>query len=79
MPEGIDADVVRKIIYERFDTSLGTGLGKVKGKMFRIGHLGECNDVSLMGTLCAVEMGLAIAGMSLKGSGVVAAMAELRK
>lgn len=79
MPEGIDADAVRKIIYDRFDASLGTGLGKVKGKMFRIGHLGECNDVSLMGTLCAVEMGLAIAGVPLKGSGVVAAMAELQK
>ena len=79
MPEGVDADAVRKIIYDRFDTSLGTGLGKVKGKMFRIGHLGECNDVSLMGTLCAVEMGLAIAGVSLKGSGVAAAMAELQK
>ena len=79
MPHGVDADAVRKIIYDRFDTSLGTGLGKVKGKMFRIGHLGECNDVSLMGTLCAVEMGLAMAGVSLKGSGVVAAMAELQK
>ncbi len=79
MPDGVDADAVRKIIYDRFDTSLGTGLGKVKGKMFRIGHLGECNDVSLMGTLCAVEMGLAMAGVSLKGSGVVAAMAELQK
>ena len=79
MPDGVDADALRKIIYDRFDTSLGTGLGKVKGKMFRIGHLGECNDVSLMGTLCAVEMGLAMAGVSLKGSGVVAAMAELQK
>ena len=79
MPEGVDADAVRKIIYERFDTSLGTGLGKVKGKMFRIGHLGECNDVSLMGTLCAVEMGLSVAGVALKGSGVVAAMSELQK
>ena len=79
MPDGVDADAVRKIIYDRFDTSLGTGLGKVKSKMFRIGHLGECNDVSLMGTLCAVEMGLAMAGVSLKGSGVVAAMAELQK
>jgi len=79
MPDGVDADAVRKIIYDRFDTSLGTGLGKVKGKMFRIGHLGECNDVSLMGTLCAVEMGLALAGVSLEGSGVVAAMAELQK
>ena len=77
-PEGVDADAVRKVIYERFDTSLGTGLGKVKGKMFRIGHLGECNDVSLMGTLAAVEMGLAISGIALWGSGVVAAMEELK-
>ena len=78
MPEGIDADKVRKVIYERYDTSLGMGLGKVKGKMFRIGHLGECNDVSLMGTLCAVEMGLAVAGVALKGSGVTAAMEVLK-
>jgi alanine-glyoxylate transaminase / serine-glyoxylate transaminase / serine-pyruvate transaminase len=73
-PAGVDADTIRKVIYERFDTSLGTGLGKVKGKMFRIGHLGECNDVSLMGTLAAVEMGLKISGVALKSSGVVAAM-----
>ncbi|MEQ1596110.1 MAG: aminotransferase class V-fold PLP-dependent enzyme [Casimicrobium sp.] len=78
MPEGVDADTVRKVIYERYDTSLGMGLGKVKGKMFRIGHLGECNDVSLMGTLCAVEMGLAVAGVALKGSGVTAAMEVLK-
>ena len=77
-PDGVDADAVRKIIYECFDTSLGMGLGKVKGKMFRIGHLGECNDVSLMGTLCAVEMGLAVAGVAIKGSGVTAAMEVLR-
>ncbi len=78
MPEGVDADNVRKVIYERYDTSLGMGLGKVKGKMFRIGHLGECNDVSLMGTLCAVEMGLAVADVALKGSGVAGAMEVLR-
>jgi alanine-glyoxylate transaminase / serine-glyoxylate transaminase / serine-pyruvate transaminase len=76
-PAGVDADAVRKVIYERFDTSLGTGLGKVKGKMFRIGHLGECNDVTLMGTLAAVEMGLKISGVALKASGVVAAMEVL--
>ena len=69
---------MRKVIYERFDTSLGMGLGKVKGKMFRIGHLGECNEVSLMGTLAAVEMGLSIAGVLAKGSGVVAAMDVLK-
>jgi alanine-glyoxylate transaminase / serine-glyoxylate transaminase / serine-pyruvate transaminase len=73
-PPGVDADAIRKVIYERFDTSLGTGLGKVKSKMFRIGHLGECNDVSLMGTLAAVEMGLKISDVALKSSGVVAAM-----
>jgi alanine-glyoxylate transaminase / serine-glyoxylate transaminase / serine-pyruvate transaminase len=77
-PAGVDADHVRQVIYERFDTSLGTGLGKVKGKMFRIGHLGECNDVSLMGTLCAVEMGLQLAGVSIKTGGPQAAMEVLK-
>ena len=73
-PEGIDADAVRKIIYERFDCSLGTGLGKVKGKMFRIGHLGDCNDLTLMAALAGCEMGLKLAGVKLAGSGVQAAM-----
>jgi alanine-glyoxylate transaminase / serine-glyoxylate transaminase / serine-pyruvate transaminase len=74
MPEGVDADAVRKIIYERFDCSLGTGLGKVKGKMFRIGHLGDCNDLTLMAALSGCEMGLKLAGVKLAGSGVQAAM-----
>ena len=73
-PEGIDADAVRKIIYERFDCSLGTGLGRVKGKMFRIGHLGDCNDLTLMAALSGCEMGLKLAGVKLAGSGVQAAM-----
>ncbi|MGV2291595.1 aminotransferase class V-fold PLP-dependent enzyme [Trinickia sp. YCB016] len=73
-PEGIDADAVRKTIYERFDMSLGTGLGKLKGRMFRIGHLGDCNDLTLMATLSGCEMGLKIAGVPLAASGVVAAM-----
>lgn len=73
-PEGIDADAVRKIIYERFDCSLGTGLGKVKGRMFRIGHLGDCNDLTLMAALAGCEMGLKLAGVKLAGSGVQAAM-----
>ena len=73
-PEGIDADVVRKIIYERFDCSLGTGLGKVKGRMFRIGHLGDSNDLTLMAALSGCEMGLKLAGVKLAGSGVQAAM-----
>jgi alanine-glyoxylate transaminase / serine-glyoxylate transaminase / serine-pyruvate transaminase len=74
MPAGVDADAVRKLIYERFDLSLGTGLGKVKGKMFRIGHLGDCNDLTLMATLAGCEMGLQLAGVKLAGSGVQAAM-----
>ncbi|WP_077033716.1 alanine--glyoxylate aminotransferase family protein [Pelomonas sp. KK5] len=74
MPEGVDADAVRKLIYERFDMSLGTGLSKVKGRMFRIGHLGDSNDLTLLGTVAGCEMGLKLAGVKLKGSGVQAAM-----
>jgi alanine-glyoxylate transaminase / serine-glyoxylate transaminase / serine-pyruvate transaminase len=74
MPEGVDADAVRKLIYERFDLSLGTGLGKVKGRMFRIGHLGDCNDLTLMAALTGCEMGLRLAGVPLAGTGVGAAM-----
>lgn len=74
MPDGIDADEVRKIIYERFDLSLGTGLGKAKGKMFRIGHLGDCNDLTLIATLGGCEAGMKLAGVTLKGSGVTAAL-----
>lgn len=73
-PEGIDADVLRKTIYERFNMSLGTGLGKMKGRMFRIGHLGEANDLTLMATLAGVEMGLKLSGITIKASGVTAAM-----
>jgi len=73
-PEGIDADAVRKVIYERFDCSLGTGLGKVKGRMFRIGHLGDSNDLTLIAALSACEMGLKLSGVKLAGSGVQAAM-----
>ena len=58
MPDGSDADAFRKIVLERFDMSLGTGLGKLAGKVFRIGHLGCFNDLMLCGTLCGVEMGL---------------------
>ncbi|MDQ2822564.1 MAG: aminotransferase class V-fold PLP-dependent enzyme [Pseudomonadota bacterium] len=76
-PDGFDADHIRKIIYERFNMSLGTGLGKMKGKMFRIGHLGEANELTLMATLAGCEMGLTLAGVPLAGSGVQAAMDEL--
>jgi alanine-glyoxylate transaminase/serine-glyoxylate transaminase/serine-pyruvate transaminase len=76
-PAGVDADAVRKLIYEHFDMSLGTGLGKVKGSMFRIGHLGDCNDLTLMATLAGCEMGLQMAGVKLSGSGVQEAMRHL--
>ena len=74
MPLGIDADRVRQTIHQRFDLSLGTGLGKLKGRMFRIGHLGDSNDLTLLATLAGCEMGLKLAGVPLAGSGVLAAM-----
>jgi len=74
MPEGHDADALRKVILERFDLSLGTGLGKLKGKVFRIGHLGDFNDLMLAGTLCGVEMGLSLAGIPFSKGGVTAAL-----
>src|SRR5436305_3853989 len=74
LPESVDADRVRQRIHERYDLSLGTGLGKVKGRMFRIGHLGDSNDLTLLATLCGCEMGLKEAGVALAGSGVQAAM-----
>ena len=76
-PAGHDADRVRKTILEAFDMSLGTGLGKLGGKVFRIGHLGDFNDLALMGTLAGIEMGLALAGVPVKKEGVQAAMAYL--
>jgi alanine-glyoxylate transaminase/serine-glyoxylate transaminase/serine-pyruvate transaminase len=74
MPEGRDADAFRQVVLERFDMSLGTGLGKLKGKVFRIGHLGDFNDLMLAGTLSGVEMGLALAGVPHKAGGVLAAL-----
>ena len=74
MPEGHDADALRKLILERFDLSLGTGLGRLKGKVFRIGHLGDFNDLMLAGTLCGVEMGLSLAGVPFAHGGVTAAL-----
>jgi len=73
MPSGHDADRVRKLILEAFDMSLGTGLTKLGGKVFRIGHLGDFNDLTLMGTLAGVEMGLALAGVPVRKEGVRAA------
>jgi alanine-glyoxylate transaminase/serine-glyoxylate transaminase/serine-pyruvate transaminase len=74
-PRGVDADALRKLIHDRFDLSLGAGLGKLKGRMFRIGHLGDCNDLTLMAALSGVEMGLRLSGVPLADSGVLAAMA----
>ncbi|HSW07959.1 pyridoxal-phosphate-dependent aminotransferase family protein [Aquabacterium sp.] len=73
-PSGVDADAVRRLIHQRFDLSLGTGLGKLKGRMFRIGHLGDSNDLTLLATLAGCEMGMKLAGVPLAGSGVQAAM-----
>jgi alanine-glyoxylate transaminase/serine-glyoxylate transaminase/serine-pyruvate transaminase len=77
MPAGCDADALRKVILERFDMSLGTGLGRLKGKSFRIGHLGDFNDLALAGTLSGVEMGLSLAGVPFRKGGVAAAMEVL--
>ncbi|TMI02752.1 MAG: aminotransferase class V-fold PLP-dependent enzyme, partial [Betaproteobacteria bacterium] len=77
VPAGHDADHVRKIILEAFDMSLGTGLGKLASKVFRIGHLGDFNDLALMGTLAGVEMGLTLARVPVKREGVRAAMEYL--
>jgi alanine-glyoxylate transaminase/serine-glyoxylate transaminase/serine-pyruvate transaminase len=77
LPAGHDADRVRKVILEAFDMSLGTGLGKLAGKVFRIGHLGDFNDLTLMGTLAGVEMGLKLAGVPAKAEGVRSAMEYL--
>ncbi len=74
VPAGYDADRVREIILDGFDMSLGTGLGKLKGKIFRIGHLGHFNDLMLCGTLCGVEMGLYRAGIPHRAGGVAAAL-----
>ena len=74
VPDGHDADALRRVILERFDMSLGAGLGRVKGRVFRIGHLGHFNDLMLMGTLSGVEMGLHLAGIPHRQGGAAAAM-----
>jgi alanine-glyoxylate transaminase/serine-glyoxylate transaminase/serine-pyruvate transaminase len=75
MPEGHDADAFRGVALNQFDVSLGTGLAKVAGKVFRIGHLGDTNDLTIVATLAGVEMALALAGVPHKPAGVAAAMA----
>ena len=77
MPQGHSEVAFRKTVLERFNMSLGSGLGKLSDKVFRIGHLGDFNDLTLLGTLCGVEMGLELAGVPHKKGGVDAAMAYL--
>jgi len=77
LPAGHDGDALRRLVLERFDMSLGTGLGKLKGRTFRIGHLGDFNDLMLAGTLCGVEMGLSLSGVPFRAGGVAAALDRL--
>jgi alanine-glyoxylate transaminase/serine-glyoxylate transaminase/serine-pyruvate transaminase len=77
MPEGFDADALRRITVDRLNLSLGAGLGRLSGKAFRIGHIGDFNELMLMGTLCGVEMGLSLAGVPFNKGGVAAAMDSL--
>ncbi len=78
VPEPHDADEVRRIALERFDLSLGTGLGRIAGRVFRIGHLGDLNDLMLAGTLCGTEMSLALSGVPIRPDGVRAALDHLQ-
>jgi alanine-glyoxylate transaminase / serine-glyoxylate transaminase / serine-pyruvate transaminase len=79
LPDGHDADELRRIVLERFDMSLGAGLGKLGGRVFRIGHLGDFNDLMLAGTLAGVEMGLSLAGVPVERGGVTAALEHLER
>ena len=74
MPEGHNADTYRKLVLDTFNMSLGTGLNKIAGKVFRIGHLGDTNELTVMGALTGVEMGFDLAGVPHKKGGVQAAM-----
>jgi alanine-glyoxylate transaminase / serine-glyoxylate transaminase / serine-pyruvate transaminase len=79
MPDGHDADALRREVLARFDLSLGTGLGRLAGRVFRIGHLGYLNDLMLCGTLCGIEMGLAVRDVPHKKNGVEAALSYFRE
>ena len=79
MPPGHDADQFRQVVLDKFNMSLGSGLSKVAGKVFRIGHLGECNELTLMAALTGVEMGLRAAGVPHRAGGVDAAMGMLEQ
>jgi alanine-glyoxylate transaminase/serine-glyoxylate transaminase/serine-pyruvate transaminase len=77
VPDGSNADSLREVILDRFDMSLGTGLGRLAGKVFRIGHLGSFSDLMLAGTLTGVEMGLRLAGVPHEDGGLTAALRSL--
>ncbi|MDH5749529.1 MAG: serine--glyoxylate aminotransferase, partial [Rhodospirillales bacterium] len=79
MPEGRNADEFRKVVLENFDMSLGSGLGQLAGKVFRIGHLGDLNDLTLTGALTGVEMGLDLIGLHNAKGGIGAALDYLAK
>ena len=79
MPDGYDAGALLDSVLEKFDMCLGIGLGKVKGKIFRIGHLGHFNDLMLAGTLNGIEMGLSLAGIPFSKGGAAAALDYLEE
>ncbi len=79
LPAGHDEQAFRTLVRERFNMSLGMGLGRLRGHAFRVGHLGDFNELMLMGTLCGIEMGLALAGIPFARGGVGAALEELSR
>lgn len=79
LPEGQDADRFRAAALDGWDISLGAGLGKLQGRIFRIGHLGDFNDLMLMGTLSGVELGLRAVGVPIQAGGLAAAVAVLSR
>ncbi len=79
MPDGHDADAFRGLVLERFNMALGTGLGRLKGRVFRIGHVGDLNDLMLIGALAGVESGLALSGVPIRRGGVDAALRSLEQ
>lgn len=79
VPDGCDADQLRSVILEQCDISLGNGLSRIQGKVFRIGHLGDINDVTLLGTLCGIEMGLHLAAVPHQAGGAQTALDFLKR
>ena len=79
LPDGHDADAFRAVVLKSFNMSLGNGLSKLSGKVFRIGHLGDFNDLMLMATICGVEMGLALSGVPHQTGGAARAMDYLKQ